>query len=52
MPKLVFLATDLALYGLLVAIVYYVWHALRTPTLRQTWRTCCTTRSQCPPPSC
>ena len=38
MPKLVFLATDLALYGLLVAIAFYVWHALRTPTLRQTWR--------------
>jgi peptide/nickel transport system permease protein len=38
MPKPVFLATDLALYVLLVAIVYYVWHALRTPTLRQTWR--------------
>ena len=39
MPKLVFLATDIALYGLIVAIVFYVWHALRTPTLRQTWRT-------------
>ena len=39
MPKIVFLATDVALYGLLVAIVFYVWHALRTPTLRQTWRT-------------
>ena len=38
MPKLVFLATDIALYGLLVAIAFYVWHALRTPTLRQTWR--------------
>ncbi len=39
MPKLVFLATDIALYGLLVAIAFYVWHTLRTPTLRQTWRT-------------
>ena len=39
MPKIVFLATDVALYGLLIAIVFYVWHALRTPTLRQTWRT-------------
>ena len=39
MPKLVFLATDLALYGLLIAVGFYVWHALRTPTLRQTWRT-------------
>ena len=38
MPKLVFLATDVALYGLVVAIAFYVWHALRTPTLRQTWR--------------
>src|SRR5258708_34804724 len=39
MPKLVFLATDVALYGLLVVIALYVWHAVRTPTLRQTWRT-------------
>ena len=39
MPKLVFLATDVALYGLVAAIAFYVWHALRTPTLRQTWRT-------------
>ena len=38
MPKIVFLATDIALYGLIVAIAFYVWHALRTPTLRQTWR--------------
>jgi peptide/nickel transport system permease protein len=38
MPKLVFLATDIALYGLIVAIAFYVWHAMRTPTLRQTWR--------------
>jgi peptide/nickel transport system permease protein len=38
MPKLVFLATDVALYGLVAAIAFYVWHALRTPTLRQTWR--------------
>ncbi len=39
MPKLVFLATDIALYGLVLVIAWYVWHALRTPTLRQTWRT-------------
>ena len=39
MPKPVFLATDIALYGLLVAIAFYAWHARRTPTLRQTWRT-------------
>jgi peptide/nickel transport system permease protein len=38
-PKPVFLATDIVLYLLLVAIAFYVWHALRTPTLRQTWRT-------------
>ncbi len=38
MPKLVFLATDIALYVLLIVIVFYVWHARRTPTLRQTWR--------------
>src|SRR4029453_16450090 len=31
-------ATDIALYLLLAVIVFYVWHALRTPTLRQTWR--------------
>ena len=38
MPKLVFLATDIALYLLLGAFVLYVWHARRTPNLRQTWR--------------
>ncbi len=38
MPKPVFLATDVVLYLLLVAIAFYVGHALRTPTLRQTWR--------------
>jgi peptide/nickel transport system permease protein len=37
--KPVFLATDVVLYLLLVAIAFYVWHALRTITLRQTWRT-------------
>jgi peptide/nickel transport system permease protein len=37
-PKLVFLATDVVLFLLLVAIAFYVWHALRTQTLRQTWR--------------
>jgi peptide/nickel transport system permease protein len=39
MPKPVFLATDIVLYLLLAAIALYAWHALRTPTLRQTWRT-------------
>src|SRR5674476_207448 len=38
MPKLVFLATDLALYLQLVVLALYVWHSLRSPTLRQTWR--------------
>ena len=38
MPKFVFLATDVVLFLLLVALGFYVWHALRTPTLRQTWR--------------
>lgn len=38
MPKLVFLATDIVLYVLLLAMALYVRHALRTPTLRQTWR--------------
>jgi peptide/nickel transport system permease protein len=38
MPKLVFLATDIVLYLLLAAIAVYVWHARRTPTLVQTWR--------------
>lgn len=38
MPKFVFLATDIALYLLIVAIVFYVVRVRRTPTLRQTWR--------------
>ena len=38
MPKLVFLATDIVLYVLLVVAAFYIWLALRTPTLRQTWR--------------
>lgn len=38
MPKFVFLLTDLALFFLLVGIAAYVRHALKTPTLRQTWR--------------
>jgi len=39
MPKLVFLWTDIVLYLLLAAVALYAWHARRTPTLRQTWRT-------------
>jgi peptide/nickel transport system permease protein len=38
MPKPVLLATDVVLYLLLLAVAFYVWHVLRTPTLRQTWR--------------
>jgi len=38
MPKFVFLMTDLALFGLLLGIGFYVRHALRTPTLRRTWQ--------------
>ncbi len=38
MPKIVFLATDLALFAQLAIVAFYVWHAARTPTLRQTWR--------------
>lgn len=38
MPKFVFLMTDLALACLLIGIAAYVRHAVKTPTLRQTWR--------------
>jgi len=38
MPKFVFLLTDLALLCLLLGLAAYMRHALRTPTLRQTWR--------------
>lgn len=38
MPKFVFLATDVALYFMLGGIAFYVWRALKTPTLRHTWR--------------
>jgi peptide/nickel transport system permease protein len=37
MPKIVFLATDVALYLQLALVGFYVWHAMRTPTLRKTW---------------
>src|SRR4030095_12543122 len=37
-PKPVFLATDVVLYLLLVAIAFYAWHALRSPMRRRTWR--------------
>lgn len=38
MPKFVFLATDIALFLQLALVAFYIWYALRTPTLRQTWR--------------
>ena len=38
MPKFVFLLTDLALLGLLLGIAFYVRHALKVPSLRQSWR--------------
>ena len=38
MPKLVFLATDVALFLQLAVVAFYAWHAWNTPTLRQTWR--------------
>lgn len=38
MPKFVFLLTDLALLFLLASIGFYIRHAVRTVTLRQTWR--------------
>jgi peptide/nickel transport system permease protein len=38
MPKFVFLMTDIALFFMLGAIIYYIRQTLRTPTLRQTWR--------------
>ena len=38
MPKLVFLATDIVLCLLFLAMAAYAWHVQRTPALRQTWR--------------
>jgi peptide/nickel transport system permease protein len=38
MPKPVFLATDIVLYLLVIAIALYVRHVLHSKTLRQTWR--------------
>lgn len=36
--KLVFLWTDVALYALALALVAYVWHVLRQPTLQANWK--------------
>ncbi len=38
MPKIVFLATDVALWTLFVGLAAYVWKVRRTPDLRATWR--------------
>ena len=38
MPKLVFLATDIVLCLLFLAMAAYAWHVQRTPALRQSWR--------------
>ena len=38
MPKLVLLATDVALLLLLAALAAYVWHVRRSPELLATWR--------------
>ncbi|MGE4368912.1 MAG: ABC transporter permease [Burkholderiaceae bacterium] len=37
MPKFVFLWTDLFVFGLLLAVLAYAWHARRTPSLRSAW---------------
>ncbi|OZI54437.1 ABC transporter permease [Bordetella genomosp. 4] len=37
MPKFVFLWTDIALFLLVAAVLFYVWRARRSPTLRATW---------------
>ncbi len=39
MPKIVFLATDIVLYVLLLAMALYIWTVMKNPNLRQTWRT-------------
>lgn len=38
MPKIVYLATDIALWTLFACLALYVWHVRRTPNLRATWR--------------
>ena len=37
MPKFVFLATDIALFAILLGIALYARHAMRSVNLRQTW---------------
>ncbi len=36
--KFVFLWTDIALYGLALALAVYVWHVRRQPTLQANWK--------------
>jgi peptide/nickel transport system permease protein len=36
--KLVFLWTDVALYALALALIVYVWHVRRQPTLQANWK--------------
>lgn len=38
MPKFVFLATDVVLLLLILAIGLYIWHVRRTPQLATTWK--------------
>ena len=38
MPKIVFLATDVALWALFAGLAAYVWKVRRTPDLRAIWR--------------
>ena len=38
MPKFVLLWTDAAMWLLVVALVAYTWHVLRSPALASTWR--------------
>lgn len=37
MPKFVLLWTDAALFLIVLAVLAYIWHVRRTPTLRATW---------------
>lgn len=45
MPEFVFLWTDLFLFGLLAAVLVYVWRVRRSPSLRQTWKSVARTPS-------
>lgn len=38
MPRMVWLWTDVVLYLVALAVGFYVWHAWRSPLLRQSWR--------------